>query len=218
MTKNIAITSFLSPFCNWIYLFHLYNHREHKDTMKMKESDTVCIQVVDFSQRSVSHLWISSVHLWPYSQPGYLVPPPPLTFAPPTPHSLSLWRTMMWTWMRKRRERYSWERPQQAIGGRTVEMMATVTYGTREGEEAAWWTAAVGPRSSRTSSHHRQKTVTMEGEPDCPASLWVIVFVCFCLDHTSTDILPPSQENRVRQDKDRIQHRSRFLQITHFSG
>lgn len=61
-----------------IHKLCLYDNRKQTNTVGIKE-----IQAVDFSQRSVSHLWISSVHLWPYSQPGHLVPPPTLTFAPP---------------------------------------------------------------------------------------------------------------------------------------
>ncbi len=153
--------------------------------MENIQIDSSCIQAVDFCPRSVSHLWISAVHLWPHSKPRHWFPPRALTFAPP-------WRTMMWTWMRKRREKYSGRKPGRAIGGRTVEMMAAVTHRTRDEEEAAWWTAAVGPRSSRKSLHHGQRTVTVEGEPepDCPASVWVIVCLSFCLGHTSSEFLP----------------------------
>lgn len=69
----------------------------------------------------------------------------------------------MWTWVRKTRERCSQVKPQQVIGGRTV--------GMREKDEAAWQTAAVGPRSSRISLYLRLKTSTVEHEPDSPASL-----------------------------------------------
>lgn len=190
------------------------DYRKHWNTKGSKEINTACIQAVAFSLISVSHLWISSVHLWPYSQPGHLVPPPTLTFSSTTPHSLSLWRTMMWTWMWRRRwERYSWERPRRALGGRTVAIMATVT--SREEEEAAWWTAAVGPRSSRISSHHRQKTVTAKGEPDCPASLWVHRLPLLCVQATqalnsSLRVLTSSFKPKKSQRK------SRFLQILHW--
>lgn len=64
--------------------------------------------------------------------------------------------------MRTMKVKYSRERPQQVTYGWTLEMMATVTYSTGK-EEAAWSTAAVGLRSS--------KTVTAVSEPDRPASL-----------------------------------------------
>ena len=81
MTQNIALISCGSPF--WIILINfnrvIIGHAEM--SWCIKGIDTACIQTVAFSLISVSHLWISSVHLWPYSQPGHLVPPPTLTFS-----------------------------------------------------------------------------------------------------------------------------------------
>lgn len=114
---------------------------------------------------------------------------------------------MMWTWMRRRRrERSSWERPRQALGGRTVEIMATVT--SREEEEAAWWTAAVGPRSSRISLHHRQKTLTAKGEPDCPASLWVHCLSLLCVQAAqalNSSIWVPTSSFKLKEYAGEIQ-------------
>lgn len=183
MTKNIAMISCLKC-CNYINLFICLITGNIKIPRRWKRSTQPAFKCL-ISARDLcpTSKYLQSICGHIPSQ-GTQSLPQALTFAPPSPYTLSLWRTMMWTWMRKRRERCSWERPTQATGGRTVE---TVTHSTREEGEAAWWTAAVGPRSSRISSHHRQRTVTVEGEPGGPASLWVTL--SFHLGHTSTELL-----------------------------
>lgn len=113
------------------------------------------------------NLWSCDKH-WDDKKPNTIILTifPAHTFSSIAPHRLFLSRAMILTLMR---EWYSQKRPKRFIGRRTMELTETATYREKE-------YAAAGQRSSGIFSHCRQKTVTVEDKPDCPASLWALAW------------------------------------------